>query len=123
MYIKVYVHLKHVEEAPTSKLRLIKNGTNNTSEGRLEILYKGEWGTVCNSEWDIRDATVACRQLGYNYALRSASANEFGRGEGRIWISAMGCTGNETHLLLCDHGGLGTGTCDHSSDVGLVCSS
>ena len=40
-------------------------GTHNNA-GRLEILVVGEWGTVCNNGFDASDATVACRQLGYD---------------------------------------------------------
>lgn len=34
-------------------------------KGRLEYYLDDTWGAVCNSGWDITDATVACRQLGY----------------------------------------------------------
>ena len=31
--------------------------------GRVEICYDGIWGSICNGEWTIEDATVACKQL------------------------------------------------------------
>ena len=34
-------------------------------EGRLEISFDGgEWGVVCGDGWGVREAMVACRQLG-----------------------------------------------------------
>jgi hypothetical protein len=42
----------------------LKGGTKLA--GRVEVLYKGEWGTICDDNWDENDATVVCHMLGYN---------------------------------------------------------
>ena len=38
---------------------------NGFAFGGLQIFCKGAWGTVCTSNFDDRDALVACRQLGF----------------------------------------------------------
>ncbi len=45
-------------------LRLVDGSTDG--DGRVEICLNETWGTVCSSNWDQIDSTVACKQLGYS---------------------------------------------------------
>ena len=46
------------------QLRL--GGTSTPRQGRVEMCYEGQWGTVCDDLWGTNDAKVACRQLGHS---------------------------------------------------------
>jgi lysyl oxidase-like protein 2/3/4 len=40
-------------------------GGRTPEEGRLEVRFdRGEWGAICGDGWGVREAMVACRQLG-----------------------------------------------------------
>ena len=99
---------------------LSANGT-----GRVEIFYHGRWGTICARyywRWSLREAQVACRHLGYHYAVRALRGSEVPDGTGQIWLGYVSCSGNEHSLSSCYHSSWGYHNCHHSQDVGVKCS-
>lgn len=113
---------------------------NEPGQGWLLICFNKEWRTLCDSEWDFLDSTVACRQLGYIGGFHSRSIYHNNK---IIWLIVtllfsvelplagtpkdmypihadnVRCVGNETRLLDCQHST--EHNCIHSRDVFLSC--
>ncbi|KAJ8040920.1 Deleted in malignant brain tumors 1 protein [Holothuria leucospilota] len=103
----------------TDAMRLV--GGSNDAEGRVEIFHAGQWGTICDDSWDISDAEVVCRQMGFSSATSAKSNAFFGAGSGPIFLDNVACTGYESSIMDCSHGGLGNHNCGHNEDAGVVC--
>ena len=95
--------------------------SGNTAVGRVEVYYGGQWGTICDDAWDISDANVVCRQLGYARAKRAYSGATHGQGTGPIWMDDLACSGGESHVYDCRHRGWGDHDCTHSRDASVEC--
>ena len=103
------------------RLRLV--GGSSYNEGRVEVNYNGEWGTVCDDGWDDTDAGVVCRQLGFESSGTAIGSAVFGQGSGSIWLDSVTCIGNESTLASCGHLGINvTRDWDHNQDAGVRCS-
>ena len=101
----------------------LQGPSSANGSGRIEVFHDGQWGTICNNFWNINDAKVACRQLGYSYAVRVLPNSLVPDGTGQIWLDNVGCIGNEESLSSCYHRGWGVHECGHNNDAGVECSS
>ena len=101
-------------------VRLVNGSTQY--EGRVEVYYNGEWGTVCDDGWDLNDAQVVCRQLGFDAAITVRDSAYYGQGSGQIWLDELNCTGTESSIENCSHNEWGNKDCSHREDAGIECS-
>ncbi|XP_056151205.1 lysyl oxidase homolog 3B isoform X2 [Lampris incognitus] len=91
------------------------------NEGRIEIFYKGEWGTICDDDFSLTNANVLCRQLGFVSATGWTHSAKYGKGQGKIWLDNVLCNGGEKSIELCKSRGWGNSDCTHDEDAGVVC--
>ena len=87
----------------------------------MEVYYNGTWGTVCDDDWDINDARVVCKQLGFCYALNAYRGARYGQGTGPILLDNVLCYGYESSLFSCSHSGMENHKCNHSKDASVQC--
>ena len=99
-------------------LRLV--GGRNQYEGRVEVYrYGRKWHSVCDTSWDIADAEVVCRQLGYGYAILAMHSSAFGGGSGGQWEREWHCKGSEISLQECHSRSISCSPTEHAS---VICS-
>ena len=84
-----------------------------SDEGQLQVHHDDCWGLVCDTDFDPKDAKVACRQLGYG-----------GSGTGGLpfWLNHLKCAGTESRLLDCPGARLRTYHCGGFDIAGVECS-
>ncbi len=123
-------------------------GGQSSFEGRIEVCWKNEWGTVCDDEIVSREAienfaTVVCRQLGLlpgeffchdlclcnkvshavSVTTGVATQNLFGPAVGLpIHLDGVQCSGDEGGIIDCSHNSIGVHDCSHFEDTGIICS-
>ncbi|KAG2466652.1 neurotrypsin isoform X1 [Polypterus senegalus] len=117
----------HKEDASVScspltdgSLRL--TGGRGSHEGRLEIYYNSQWGSVCSNGWTNANTQVVCRQLGFRNP-ESVRQRHFGPGRGPIHLEEVTCSGWEKSLLQCSRRKWQKDTCTHQEDVAVSCGS
>ena len=88
--------------------------SSSNGTGRVDVFYNGTWGRICYNYWDINDAKVVCRQLGYQYPVASRLVYLYPNERyGQIWLNKVACTGTEQSLDKCSHSGWGNHSCSY----------
>ena len=88
----------------------------------MEVFFNSTWGTVCDDLWDINDARVVCRQLGFADAKVAYPGSLVPHGTGKIWLNYVACSGTEKTIFGCSHVAWGNQYCTHVKDAGVRCS-
>jgi hypothetical protein len=106
--------------AATATMRLVHC---NRKGCRLETLFAGEWGTVCDLGFTEKNAKVLCSAMGY--ASGGVTHIRYGSGQtapSRMWLSNVACSGDEGDIADCKHNKWGsTPGCNRDMAVGLCC--
>ena len=141
------VALKLTETAAdgeNGELRLADGPSEN--QGRLEVFHAGEWGTVCDDQFDERvddprtrldrqripnlAPLKACHFMGYETGqVRPRGNLSMAPSAQQIWLDDVRCLDNRPHwtgnsptkLHHCYHAGWGLNNCTHEEDVYLSC--
>ena len=101
------------------------------TEGIVQVLYEGNWETVCDDLFGEEEATVICRYINGNAPTNwdgngSNMPNEFTSGHigsvaGRPLLDNLECVGTEASLFDCVHRGIFVENCSDAEDAWVIC--
>ena len=137
---------EHPASAEHGELRLVDDNGPTAAEGRLEVFHTGEWGTVCDDQFDEevddprtpfdrqrvpnRAPQKACEFMGYATGeMIPQGSISLAPESQKIWLDDVRCLDDAPHwtgepptqLHHCYHAGWGNNNCTHEEDVHLSC--
>merc|ERR1719312_2042172 len=106
---------KRGDEDDHDSTKIELKGGSSRNEGNVFLNGK----PVCDDMWDKKDATVACRMLGYKSG-KPTRKSKFGSTGSRYILDDVMCEGTETSLLDC--GFQKKDNCGKNEGAGVICS-
>ena len=102
-YVSLLFPLYTGEQAnlPIQGLRLL--GGSSIGSGRVEIRINNVWAQICADLWNLNDALVVCRYLGFNTTQQVPIGDVFGVSTTGYWATQMRCSGEESDLNQCHY--------------------
>ncbi len=55
----------------------------------MEVRVNGQWGTICDTDFDLADGNIVCKALGYGVAVQPYYRAYYGRGVGPVHYSEL----------------------------------
>ena len=108
-------------------MRLGGNGSS-AYKGYVEGLgSNGQWAGICDDEFDINDAHVVCKMLGFPSAItaltNSIADDLYGTAPSgsTFVIDDLDCTGSESSVFDCRHNGEWNEDCEANDIAGVQC--
>ena len=87
------------------------------------MYHNGEWGRVCDTEWDLNDAQVVCKELGFGNVITAAHGIFYEQRSGSVWLANFQCVGTEWNIRNCSHSEREMRYCGHYDNAGVKCTS
>ena len=120
---------QHREDVAVScaSVQVRLNGGRDPREGRLEVLYNGSWGYVCDGGFNSAAARVVCNMLGFGYIGRPIvhtqpiKYNIYDYGPGPFWLQSVQCNGTERSIAECVHSSWGVSNCSPGKEQSVSC--
>lgn len=76
---------------------------------------------MCDNSFDIDDADVICKQVGFATAVSAKRGAHYGEPSGHVWKIDVRCNGHETTLSDCQYGGVGNEFCLQEQYAAVTC--
>jgi len=96
---------------------MLKEGPSPTKTRYEGNVYIGG-RPVCDDAWDVDDAGVVCRMLGFSGGLPTMEST-YGSVPNNYIMDNVGCTGAENTIFQCSH--LTVDDCSSSEGAGVIC--
>ncbi|XP_066252034.1 uncharacterized protein [Euwallacea similis] len=101
-------------------------GGHQPHEGRIEVTVFEKTGYICDDQFEITDANVLCKELGFPLGALEVKGNShyakhLKENHTLYMMDDIECFGNETSIMQCNFAGWGIHNCADNEIAGVVC--